>query len=387
MDLAEQNGDSFDQGIQLIVTAVLCAPQFLYRVELDPRSRTRGQTPPRVRDLNDFELASRLSYFLWNTMPDDELFDLAARGALHAPEALTGQVRRMLVDKRSRALVESFGDQWLQLRLLPTIHPDKGRFPGFDNELRQAMIEETHRVFEAIVREDRSVLEFLDARETFVNERLARHYGMPNVHGDEFRRVTLTDERRGGLLGQASILMVTSNPTRTSPVKRGKWVLEQILGTPPPPPPPDVPELKDDTDKKLTGTLRQRMEQHRANPNCATCHGRMDPLGFGLENFDAIGAWREQDGGLPIDASGTLPGGRSFDGPKGLRQILVSRRDDFVRNLAEKLLTYALGRGLDYYDGCALDKIVTGLNANDQKFSSLVIEIVRSDPFLKRRTR
>lgn len=181
--------------------------------------------------------------------------------------------------------------------------------------------------------------------------------------------------------------MVTSNPTRTSPVKRGKWVLEQILGTPPPPPPPDVPELKDDTDKKLTGTLRQRMEQHRANPNCATCHGRMDPLGFGLENFDAIGAWREQDGGLPIDASGTLPGGRSFDGPKGLRQILVSRRDDFVRNLAEKLLTYALGRGLDYYDGCALDKIVTGLNANDQKFSSLVIEIVRSDPFLKRRTR
>jgi hypothetical protein len=387
VDLAEQSGESFERGIQLAVEAILCSPQFLFRVELDPRPRRRGEVLPPTRAVNEYELASRLSYFLWSSMPDDELAQLAASGKLRDGDTLGRQVRRMLRDPKARALVENFGDQWLQLRLLGTINPDTKQFPAFDDALRRAMLEETRLFFESLVRDDRSVLDFLDAKDTFVNERLARHYGIPGVRGEEFRRVTLPDDRRGGLLGQASILTVTSNPTRTSPVKRGKWILEQILGTPPPPPPPDVPELKEDKDVVLSGTLRQRMEQHRANPSCATCHGRMDPLGFGLENFDAVGAWREKDGPFPVDASGTLPSGQTFQGPKALKAILQERREDFARCLAEKLLTYALGRGLDYYDKCAVDRMVAALARDDYRFSTLVLEIVQSDPFQKRRTR
>jgi hypothetical protein len=387
VDLAAENGESFERGIQLAVEAILCSPQFLFRVELDPRPRRRGEVLPPTHPVNEFELASRLSYFLWCSMPDEELTRLAAADTLRAGNTLETQVKRMLRDPKARGLVENFGDQWLQLRLLPTINPDAAQFPTFDEDLRRAMLEESRQFFTSVIQDDRSVLDFLDSDDTFVNERLARHYGIAGVHGDEFRRVVLPDDRRGGLLGQASILMVTSNPTRTSPVKRGKWILEQILGTPPPPPPPNVPELKEDKEVVLTGTLRQRMEQHRANPDCATCHGKMDPLGFGLENFDAIGAWRDKDGRFPIDASGVLPGGPSFAGPKELRAILKARHADFARCLTEKVLTFALGRGLDYYDKCAVDKIVAALADNDYKFSTLVLGIVSSDPFQKRRQR
>jgi hypothetical protein len=387
VDLAAENGDSFERGIQLAVEAVLCSPQFLFRVEVDPRPRRRGEVMPPTHPVTEFELASRLSYFLWCSMPDEELTQLAAEGKLRNGDTLEQQVQRMLRDPKARALVENFGDQWLQLRLLATINPDSERFPTFDEDLRKAMLEESRQFFTSVIQDDRSVLDFLDSDDAFVNERLARHYGIAGVKGEEFRRVKLTDDRRGGLLGQASILMVTSNPTRTSPVKRGKWILEQILGTPPPPPPPNVPELKEDKEVVLTGTLRQRMEQHRANPDCATCHGKMDPLGFGLENFDAIGAWRDQDGRFPVDASGVLPGGGSFVGPKELKAILKERHADFARCLTEKLLTFALGRGLDYYDKCAIDKIVAALAENDFKFSTLVLGIVTSDPFQKRRQR
>jgi hypothetical protein len=387
VDLAEEGGEGFERGIQLAVEAILCSPQFLFRVELDPRPRRRGEVLPPVRPVNDYELASRLSYFLWSSMPDDELTELAAQGELRSDDNLERQVERMLRDPKAGALVDNFGDQWLQLRLLATVNPDAKQFPTFDDDLRRAMLQETRLFFESVLREDRSVLDFLDARDAFVNERLARHYGIAGVKGEEFRRVSLTDDRRGGLLGQASILTVTSNPTRTSPVKRGKWILEQILGTPPPQPPANVPELKEDQDVVLKGTLRQRMEQHRADPNCATCHARLDPLGFGLENYDAIGSWRDKEGAFPIDASGTLPTGESFQGPKELKAILKGRSDEFVRCLAEKMLTYALGRGLDYYDKCAVDRIVAAMAQNDFRFSTLVGEIVASDPFQKRRVR
>jgi hypothetical protein len=387
VDLAAENGEGFERGIQLAVEAILCSPQFLFRVELDPRPRRRGEVLPPTHPVTEFELASRLSYFLWCSMPDEELAQLAATNQLRTGDTLERQVKRMLRDPKARGLVENFGDQWLQLRLLATINPDREQFPTFDEDLRRAMLEESRQFFTSVIQDDRSVLDFLDSGDTFVNERLARHYGIAGVKGEEFRRVVLPDQRRGGLLGQASILMVTSNPTRTSPVKRGKWILEQILGTPPPPPPPNVPELKEDKDVVLTGTLRQRMEQHRANPDCATCHGKMDPLGFGLENFDAIGAWRDKDGRFPVDASGALPGGQSFVGPKELRAILKARQADFARCLTEKLLTFGLGRGLDYYDKCAIDKIDAALAENDYKFSTLVLGIVNSDPFQKRRQR
>ncbi len=387
VDLAAENGESFERGIQLVVEAVLCSPQFLFRVEFDPRATRRGEKLPPTHPISEFELASRLSYFLWCSMPDEELTRLAAEGKLRTGNVLEQQVRRLLKDPKARGLVENFGDQWLQLRLLGTINPDARQFPMFDDDLRRAMLEETRLFFTSVMSDDRSVLEFLDSDHTFVNARLARHYGISGVEGDAFRPVTLEGDRRGGLLGQASILTVTSNPTRTSPVKRGKWILEQILGTPPPPPPPNVPELKEDKDVVLSGTLRQRMEQHRANPECATCHGRMDPLGFGLENFDAIGAWREKDGTFPIDASGSLPGGQTFAGPKALKAILKAREADFARCLTEKLLTFALGRGLDYYDKCAVDKISAGLASGNYQFSTLILGIVNSDPFQKRRQR
>ncbi|MFO0953175.1 MAG: DUF1592 domain-containing protein [Isosphaeraceae bacterium] len=391
VDLARENGESFERGMQLALQAILVSPQFLFRVELDrgPRRDRRGRTlgpAPIGFPINDFELASRLSYFLWSSMPDDELFQLARRQAPRG-ETLEKQVRRMLRDPKASALVENFAGQWLQIRNLKTINPDRGTYPNFDESLRTAMIRETELFFGSIIQDDRSVFDLIDSDDTFVNERLARHYGIKGVKGDQFRRVKLTDGVRGGVLTQASVLTVTSNPTRTSPVKRGKWILEQILGTPPPPPPGEVPELQDDAKGRLTGSLRQRMEQHRANPNCATCHARMDPLGFGFENFDGIGAWREKDGNFPVDPSGVLPNGKTFQGPKELKAILKARQKDFVRCLAEKMLTYATGRGVEYYDACAVDRIVEGTVSDGGRFSKLVLEIVQSDPFQKRKGR
>jgi hypothetical protein len=381
VELAEKNGDSFETGIQLALQAVLVSPHFLFRVELDREPRN----PEAIHPVGDWELATRLSYFLWSSMPDDELFRHAQQGTLRKPEVLDGQVRRMLRDPRARALVENFAGQWLLLRNLKTATPDPGLFPSFDEALRTAMQRETELFFETIVKEDRSILDFLDADFTFLNERLARHYGIAGVRGEEFRRVSLTGDQRGGILTQASILTITSNPTRTSPVKRGKWILENILGTPPPPPPPDAGELSEDQKVVLSGSLRQRMEVHRAKASCASCHQRMDPLGFGFENFDAVGAWRTQDGKFPIDCSGTLPDGRSFKGPKELKAILKTKKDEFARCLSEKMLTYALGRGLEYYDRCAVDQIAKGLAKNNYRFTSLVLEIVHSDPFQLRR--
>jgi hypothetical protein len=381
VEMAEKDHESFETGIGLAMQAVLVSPHFLFRVEMD----RRPNDPAAIHSINDYELASRLSYFLWSSMPDDELFELARNKTLHEPEMLEKQVRRMLKDPRSLALVENFAGQWLQLRNLKEFKPDPDLFPSFDDKLRSAMLKETELFFENIIREDRGILDFIDADYTFVNERLAKHYGLSDVNGEEFRRVSLTSTPRGGILTQAAVLSVTSNPTRTSPVKRGKWILENILGTPPPPPPPGVEELKNDKQAVLSGSLRQRMEQHRANPNCATCHQRMDPLGFGFENFDAIGAWRTQEGKFAIDPAGALPNGQSFAGPTELRAILKTRQEAFARCLAEKMLTYALGRGVERYDRCTLDNIVKSAGKDHYKFSRLVIDIVKSDPFQKRR--
>ena len=376
--MAERDGEPFARGIQLAVEAILVSPHFLFRVELD-------RQPGLSSALHGDEIASRLSYFLWSSLPDEELTKLARAGALQDPSTLEAQARRMLADPKAHALVENFAGQWLQTRNLERISPDPKLFPAFDADLRAAMRQETDLFFEAILREDRPIGDLLDADFTFVNERLAKHYGLDGVKGREFRRVALPDGRRGGILTQASVLTVTSNATRTSPVKRGKWVLEQILGTPPPPPPPGAGELSEEKGAILSGSLRQRMEQHRAKVECATCHARMDPLGFGLENFDAVGAWRDKDGEFPIDASGTLPSGQSFNGPKELRAILKAREKEFARSLATKLMTYALGRGLEFPDRCAVDKVVGALAGDGQKFSRLVVEVVKSDPFRKRR--
>ncbi|HTU23630.1 MAG TPA: DUF1592 domain-containing protein [Gemmataceae bacterium] len=381
VEMAEKNHDGFETGIGLAMQAVLVSPHFLFRVERD----RQPDDPKAIHSLNDYELASRLSYFLWSSMPDDELFELARKKTLHEPETLEKQVRRMLHDSRCRALVENFAGQWLQLRNLKDFKPDPDLFPQFDEKLRSAMLRETELFFENVIREDRSILDFIDADYTFVNERLAKHYGLSGVRGEEFRRVSLTGTPRGGILTQAAVLSVTSNPTRTSPVKRGKWILENILGTPPPPPPPGVEELKDDKQAVLSGSLRQRMEQHRAKPSCASCHQRMDPIGFGFENFDAVGAWRSRDGKHAIDPSGTLPNGQLFKGPAELRVILKNRQTAFARCLTEKLLTYGLGRGVERYDRCAIDDIVKGAAKDNYKLSRLVIDIVKSDPFQKRR--
>ena len=376
-DLARDSGDSVERSLQVAIQGILVAPSFLFRVEQDPPA---GQ----VRDLDGFEIAARLSYFLWSSLPDDELYRAAAKGELRTPEQLAAQAQRMIRDPRSQALVENFAGQWLQLRNLDTFTPDKARFPAYDDALRQAMRRETELFFAHIVREDRSVLEFLDADYTFANERLAKHYGLPGVAGAEFRQVSVDRGQRGGLLGHASILAVTSNPTRTSPVKRGKWVLENLFAAPPPPPPPNVPELAEAKDKALTGTLRQRMEQHRANASCAACHQLMDPLGFGLENYDAVGAWRTKDGAELIDPSGELPDGRTFRGPAELKTVLLARQAEFRRCLAEKLLTYALGRGLEYYDVCAVQRIADRCGAEGNRFSVMIREIVASPAFRQR---
>lgn len=317
-------------------------------------------------------------------MPDDELFALARQGTLREGDTLDNQVRRMLADPKSQALVENFAGQWLQLRNLMTIAPDKQQYPGWDDALRSAMREETELFFAAIMREDRSVIDFIDGPYSFVNERLAKHYGIPDVTGKEFRKVSLDGVQRGGVLTHGSVLTVTSNPTRTSPVKRGKWVLENLLGTPPPPPPPDVPPLAEQATAEATGSLRERLEAHRAKAECAICHNRMDPLGFGLENYDGIGSWRTDDGPFKIDPAGVLPNGQSFAGPAELKQILKSRQDDFVRCLAEKMLTYGLGRGVEYSDKCTVADITKAMKVNDFRFSSMILAIVRSDPFQKR---
>ena len=383
IDLAEKEGDSFRAGVRLAMQAVLVSPHFLFRIELDPEPNN----PKSIRQLGDFELATRLSYFLWSSMPDDELFALAREGKLREGDHLRQQVARMLKDNKAKALVENFAGQWLQLRNLKQVVRDPGAFPQFDDGLRWAMRTETEMFFAAIVSEDHSVLEFLDADFTFLNERLARHYGIEGVQGAEFRRVKLSGDQRGGVLSQASVLTVTSQPTRTAPVKRGKWILENLLGAAPPPPPPGVPELSEKAEVVLSGTLRQRLEQHRAKAECAVCHNRMDPLGFGLENYDAIGAWRSQDGKFPIDASGTLPGGQSFNGPRELKGLLKAKRGEFVRCLAEKLLTYSLGRGLEIYDQCTVNDLVAACEQWDYKFSSLVMAVVQTDAFQKRQGR
>jgi Protein of unknown function (DUF1592)/Protein of unknown function (DUF1588)/Protein of unknown function (DUF1587)/Protein of unknown function (DUF1585)/Protein of unknown function (DUF1595)/Cytochrome C oxidase, cbb3-type, subunit III len=377
-DLADQNGEKFAASVKLPMKAALVSPQFLFRGEIQPDP----DSPDSVHPVDEFALASRLSYFLWSSMPDDELLNLAKRGKLHAN--LDAQVKRMLASPKASALTENFAGQWLEIRRLPTLQPDKDLFPDFDAALGAAMQKETEMFFDNIRHEDRSVLEFLTADYTFVNGRLARFYGLTNIEGENFQKVSLAGTHRRGVLTQGSVLALTSNPTRTSPVKRGKWVLENLLGTPPPPPPPDVPNLDDKT-RNLTGTLREQMVQHRANPTCAACHARMDPIGFSLENFNAVGAWRDQDGGAPVDASGQLMSGESFNGASELTQILADKkRDEFFRCLSEKMLTYALGRGLEYYDRPATDKMVKRLDS-DPKFSSLVREVVDSVPFQMQR--
>ena len=377
VESARKDGDAMDDAIRYALKAVLISPGFLFHVETDSETGATG----RGRPLDEFELAARLSYFLWSSLPDDQLFGLAARGELRRGDHLAEQVRRMLRDEKARALVDGFVAQWLQTRGLKDVTPDPRLFPDFDEPLREAMLGETSRFSEAIIRGDRSVLEFLDADYTFVNERLARHYGIPGVVGDRFRRVSLAGTSRGGVLTHAGVLTVTSNPTRTSPVKRGKWVLDNLLGMPPPPPPGGVEGLGAEGGAMPPGTLRERMERHRADPGCASCHARMDPLGFSLENFDAIGAWRTEGDGKPLDVSGTLPGGESFAGPSGLRAVLGARRETFARSLAEKLLTYALGRGLGHADRCVVVDIGRRLKQGDYRFSSLVSGIVESPPF------
>ncbi|PQO26804.1 DUF1592 domain-containing protein [Blastopirellula marina] len=373
---SQADGASFEESIRDGVIAILCSPNFLFRVEMD-------ESKEPVRQLNEFELASRLSYFLWSSAPDKELLGLAFEGKLRSQ--LDQQIDRMMKSPKSSALVENFAGQWLQLRNLESAKPDRRQFRTFTPKLAQEMRRETELFFDSIMRDDRSILDLIGADYTFLNESLAKHYGIKNVSGEDFRKVSLDDKARGGILSQASILTVTSNPTRTSPVKRGKWILENVLGTPPPDPPADVPTLEGQ--KELKGTLRERMAQHMANPSCASCHARMDPIGFALENFDAVGAFRTKDEGQKIDASGELPGGIKFEGADGLRQlILKEHRDEFVRTFSEKMLTYALGRGVEYYDMCAVDAIQDELERNDYRFSALVKAIVHSDPFQKRRT-
>ncbi|HYV38458.1 MAG TPA: DUF1592 domain-containing protein [Gemmataceae bacterium] len=376
-DKSAKKGRRFELSVQIALCRVLVSPHFLFRVELDPP----GTPPNTPYSLNEFEIASRMSYFLWNSMPDDELFALASKGELR--KNLAQQITRMTKDKKSKSFLENFAEQWLTLRKLETASPDPKMFPKFTPSLRDAMIKESQLFFDFVVRENRSVLDLLDADFTFVNAELAKHYGLPAVKGKDFVKVK-APAGRGGILTHAGILTLTSNATRTSPVRRGKFVLEQIFNSPPPPPPDDVPELDDQ--HELKGTLRQVMEQHRANAICASCHKRMDPLGFAFENFDAIGAWRDKDAGVPVDASGELPDGRTFKGADGLKALIKQNNKMFVRCLTEKMLTYALGRGLEPYDRRAVDSIVEALTKQDYRFSVLISEIIKSDPFQMRMT-
>jgi hypothetical protein len=371
---------SFDSGVQLALQRILATPKFVFRIEQDPIDVAPNE-PYRISDL---ELASRLSFFLWSSIPDDELLTVASQGRLKDPQVFEHQVRRMLADPRSQALVSNFAGQWLQVRNLRNMAPNANEFPDFDDNLRQAFQHETELFFESIMREDRNVVDLMTADYTFLNERLAIHYGIPGVRGDQFRRVTLTDDARKGLLGKGSILLVTSHADRTSPVVRGKWILENLLGTPPPPPPQAVPPLKENQEGTKPLTMRAKMEEHRANPVCASCHKTMDPIGFTLENFDAVGAWRGMDAGEPIDASGQFVDGTRVDGVITLRQALLKRPDVFVRTMTQKMLIYALGRGLEDYDMPTVRAIVRDASKQDYRFSSLVLGIVNSAPFQMR---
>ena len=378
--IAKAHGQSAEQGIQLALQAMLVSPNFLFRIEHD----ANPTDPTAVHRISDVELASRLSYFLWSSMPDDALLDSAEAGRLHAPAALDSQVKRMLADPRASALAGNFAAQWLETRNLDVVKPDPQKFPEWDPELRDAMRTETSLFFDYILRENRPMADFLDSRYTFLNERLARHYGIEGVKGPEFRKIDLTTGERGGVLGQAGVLTVSSYATRTSVVIRGKYILQEILGTPPAPPPPDVPPL----DEAAVGTslsLRQQMEKHRANAVCASCHSKMDPLGFGLENYDAVGKWRTLDGKFPVDSSGTLPNGKTFATPAEMRAALVSLVPQFARSLVEKLMIYALGRGVAPYDRRAIDQITGRLADQGYPFQTAIYEIVRSAPFQMRR--
>jgi cytochrome c5 len=368
----------FDAGIEMALERILASPRFEFRIE-------KHLAPPgTVYRVSDIDLASRLSFFLWSSIPDDELLDLAAQGKLSNPAVLECETRRMLADPRSQALVDNFAGQWLQLRNVRNVQPNSDEFPNFDDNLRQSLRRETELLFESVMREDRNVLDLMTADYTFVNERLARHYGIPDIYGSRFRRVTITDEARRGLLGQGSILAVTSHAERTSPVVRGKWILENILGMPPAPPPPDVPPLKENQEGQKPRTIREQMAEHRASPVCASCHKVMDPIGFALENFDAVGAWRTEEAGGPIDASGELADGTKVNGVVTLRKALVSRPEVFAGVMTEKLLTYALGRGLGYRDMPAVRAIVRNAAENDYRFSTLILGVVRSTPFQMR---
>ena len=371
----------FDRGVQRALERMLVSPEFLFRIERDPTDVAPGSSY-RVSAL---ELASRLSFFLWSSIPDDELLDRAVDGTLSDPSVLEAQVGRMLADGRSRALIDNFAEQWLYLRDVEAKEPDPGFFPGFDENLRQAFQRETELFMDSVLREDRRVSELLTADYTFLNERLARHYGIPHVYGSHYRRVSLDGTARRGLLGQGGILTLTSYATRTSPVLRGKWILENLLASPPPPPPPDIPALAETTDDGAALSMRAAMERHRANPACASCHAQMDPLGFALENFDAVGRWRmRSESNDAIDASGILPDGTSFEGPDGMRAALLREPERFVATVTEKLLTYALGRNVESYDMPAVRAIVHEAAQNDYRFSSIVLGIVRSTPFQMR---
>ena len=373
---------NFDAGIEAALSAVLVSREFLFRVEQEPKGLA-GKSPYRITDL---ELASRLSFFLWSSVPDDELLDVAARGQLNQPDVLAKQTRRMLADPRSLSLVSNFASQWLHLRNLDSITPDGRLFPDFDDNLRQAMRRETELLFEEVLRDDRSVLDLLRTDHTFLNERLAKHYGIPNIYGPRFRRVALGPETpRGGLLRHASVLTVTSYATRTSPVIRGNWILGTLLGTAPPPPPPNVPALEDNA-VSASLPVRERLAQHRANAACASCHDLMDPVGFALENFDALGRWRTLEEGKPVDASGGFPDGAKFTGVAGLEQALLNRPELFASTLTEKLLTFALGRGVESFDAPAVRQAVRDAKADNHRFSAIVLGIVKSTPFTMRQS-
>ena len=368
---ARKRGGSYQEGLSLAIATILASPNFLFRFDtpVDARSAT-----------SQYQLASRLSYFLWGSLPDDELRREADRGVLRQPEVLEAQVCRIIADPKSQAFVENFAGQWLEVRRLESVQPDRERYPDFDDYLRASMKKETELFFQDVMRQDRSILDFIDGSYSFLNERLAHHYGIRGVVGNGIRRVDLTGTGRAGILTQPSVLTVTFYGNRTSPVLRGKWILENILNAPPPPPPANVPSLNEDTIGSAA-SLRQQLEEHRRNPACASCHARMDPLGFGLENYDAVGAARTQDGKFPIDSSGTLPDGRTFQGAVALAGVLKQERDAFAESLAEKVLTYALGRGLERSDPSAVRRLVERAASNNHKFSSVILGVVNSAPF------
>jgi mono/diheme cytochrome c family protein len=374
--------EGFEEGIRMALQGLLVSPGFLFRIEQDPP----GVSPNTAYPVSDLELASRLSFFLWSSIPDETLLELAEAGKLRDSRILQEQAQRMLADGRSDALVTNFAGQWLYLRNVSQRFPNNRIYPDFDEELRLAFERETELFFDSMVREDRRVTDLLDADYTFVNQRLAQHYGIPNVFGSHFRRVTLRDENRRGLLGQGSFLLVTSRANRTAPVLRGKWVLENLLGTPPPPPPPDVPALEEKGGEVQKMTMRQRTEAHRANPACATCHVRMDPIGFALENFDGVGRWRTSESGATIDVSGELTDGTRFDGPIELREMLAGRQEQLAQTVAEKLMTYALGREVEAHDMPAVRKILREAAPEGYRWSSLISGVIESVPFQMRRS-